>query len=327
VLRRKVPLSEEVAASPGMSSPSAYCASSRCSESDEERDIPDSSNSLSSPVDSDCAVGAEEYAALHRPGYDWVDPRVKLPLSRFTRSAELAALRKRADIIADTVDERIVSVERVRRGDSVCHGREGHSHDFFYMYSTLVTDLHVCVPFDDFTMGVLRVLNVAPSQLHPNSWAALQSFRLICRVLHLKPSPQVFLQYYSTRPGELASWVSLVGQSHQCLLAAYTQSFKRFKTGFFKVIIRSAGAEYFYCDDGTPKFPFYWTNSPTTYRTWPRESLTPEDRHTLSYLDQLPKKLSSKKIIGVFRSSHPRDELFGMYVYLAECQGYDFNGG
>jgi len=154
-----------------------------------------------------------------------------------------------------------------------CHGREGHSHDFFYMYATLMTDLHVCVPFDDFTMGVLRVLNVVPSQLHPNSWAALQAFRLVCRVLHLKPSPQVFLQYYSTRPGKLASWVSLVGQSHHCLLASYTQSFKRFKTGFFKVIIRSIGVEYFYFDDATPKLPFYLTKTPTTYRIWPRESL------------------------------------------------------
>jgi len=245
-----------------MSSPFAYCSSSRCSGSEDEWDIPDSSNSLTSPVDSDCTEGVEEYAALHYPGYEWVDPRVKLPLSPFTRSAELVALRKWADIRADIVDDRIVSVERVRKGDSVCHKREGHSHDFFYMYATLVTDLHVCVSFDDFTMGVLRVLNVAPSQLHPNSWAALQAFILDCRVLPLKPSPQVFLQYYSTRPGELASWVSLVGQSHQCLLASYTQSFKRFKTGFFKVIIRSAGAKYFYFDDATPKFPFYWTKTP-----------------------------------------------------------------
>ena len=139
----------------------------------------------------------------------------------------------------------------------MCHGREGHSHDFFYMYSTLVSDLHVRLPFDDFTMGVLRVLNVAPTQLHPNSWASLQAFRLVCRVFHLRPSPQVFLQYYCTRLGDLVSWLSLVGQSHQCLLASYTQSFKRFKTGFFKVVIRSAGAGYFYFENGEPKFPFY----------------------------------------------------------------------
>jgi len=85
---------------------------------------------------------------------------------------------------------------------------------FFFMYSALISDLHVCLPFDDFTMGVLRVLNVAPSQLHPNSWASLQVFRLICRVFHLKPTPQVFLQYYCTRPGELLNWLSLVGQNH-----------------------------------------------------------------------------------------------------------------
>ena len=123
---------------------------------------------------------------------------------------------------------------------------------------------------------------------------------------HLRPSPQVFLQYYCTRLGELVSWLSLVGQSHQCLLASYTQSFKRFKTGFFKVVIRSAGAGYFYFENGEPKFPFYW----------PRTSLAQEDLCVLSYLDQLPKKLSSKKIIGVFSSSHSLNDLFSMYVRL-----------
>jgi len=266
--------------------------------------------------DDEDSVGAEEFSALRHPGYEWVDPRVKLPLSRFSKSATIVDFRKKYDILADTVDDRSISVERAMSGDSVCHGRKGHSHDFFYMYSTLVSDLHVRLPFDDFTMGVLRVLNVAPTQLHPNSWASLQAFRLVCRVFHLRPSPQVFLQYYCTRPGDLVSWLSLVGQSHQCLLASYTQSFKRFKTGFFKVVIRSAGAGYFYFENGEPKFPFYWTKHPTPYRVWPRASLTQEDLYVLSYLDQLPKKLSSKKIIGVFSSSRPRDDLFGMYVRL-----------
>ena len=105
---------------------------------------------------------------------------MKLPLSRFSKSVAIVPFRKKYDIVAGIVDERIVSIERAKSGDSVCHGREGHSHDFFYMYSTLISDWHVCLPFDDFTMGVLRVLNVAPSQLHPNSWASLQAFRLIC---------------------------------------------------------------------------------------------------------------------------------------------------
>jgi len=151
---------------------------------------------------------------------------VKLLLSRFSKSVVIVDFRKKYDILADTVDDHIISVERAKSGDSVCHGREGHSYDFFYMYSTLVLDLHVRLPFDDFTMGVLRVLNVAPNQLHPNSWASLQAFRLVCRVFHLRPSPQVFLQYYYTRPGDLVSWLSLVGQSYQCLLASYSNLLK-----------------------------------------------------------------------------------------------------
>jgi len=78
----------------------------------------------------------------------------------------------------------------------------GYSDEFFFMYSVLLTSLHVRFPFDEFSVGVLRILNVAPSQLHPNAWAALQAFKLVCRVLGLKPSPSVFFHYYSTRPKE-----------------------------------------------------------------------------------------------------------------------------
>jgi len=99
----------------------------------------------------------------------------EIPLSRFSKFAAIVDFRKKYGILADIVDDRIVSIERAKSGDSVCHGREGHSHDFFYMYSTLIYDLHVCLPFDDFTMGVLRVLNVAPNQRHPNSWASDES--------------------------------------------------------------------------------------------------------------------------------------------------------
>ena len=46
---------------------------------------------------------------------------------------------------------------------SVCFGRSGTSPPFFYMYTCLFSDLHVSLPFDKFTMGVLQALNVAPT--------------------------------------------------------------------------------------------------------------------------------------------------------------------
>jgi len=64
-------------------------------------------------------------------------------------------------------------VERVSAVECVCHGREGATADFFYMYSCMFVKLHVRLLFDNFTIGVLRLLNVAPTQLHPNSWGSL----------------------------------------------------------------------------------------------------------------------------------------------------------
>lgn len=53
--------------------------------------------------------------------------------------------------------------------DNVCHGREGYPKDFFYMYITFFIQLHIRLPFDKFTMGVWHILNIAPTQLHPNN--------------------------------------------------------------------------------------------------------------------------------------------------------------
>jgi len=69
--------------------------------------------------------------------------------------------------------------------DRVCHGRENAPVNFFFVYSTLFVDLHVTLPFDSFTMGVFRTLNVAPTQLHPNSW-------VLCRLFKLEPTPKAF---------------------------------------------------------------------------------------------------------------------------------------
>ena len=51
----------------------------------------------------------------------------------------------------------------------MCHGCEGLEDDFFYAYACMFMKLYVWLPFDEFNMGVLQKLNVAPTQLHPNS--------------------------------------------------------------------------------------------------------------------------------------------------------------
>jgi len=141
--------------------------------------------------------------------------------------------------------------------ESVCLGRSGTGPPFFYMYICLFSDLYVSLPFDKFTMGVLRALNVAPTQIHPNTWASLQAFHLLCDVMRLHPTPSSFLSYYTSHPAQPASWHSLVGRSRCVLFDSFAISYKRFKERFVKVIVRPEATTFFFDEAGRSRFPMY----------------------------------------------------------------------
>jgi len=197
----------------------------------------------------------------------------------------------------------------------VCNGREGHDHDFFYICLCMFTDSNIRLPFDEFTTSVLRALNVAPTQLHPNSWASLQAFRLLAEMFHLHPSPHVFLSYYSTRPSYPVKWVSLISQSHNILFTPFSPSYKYFKDFFFKFVITLVNRHYFF-DGDTPKFPLYWTRDPVHYhQSWSRSPATEDDKRMFEIMDQLPWKLNVRSILKRYLSSHHWVDLYGMFRF------------
>jgi len=218
-------------------------------------------------------------------------------------------------MVVPEVESDFVSMGKCSTSDRVCYGREEGESDFFFMYSAFFTDVHVRLLLDEFTMRVLPILNVAPTQLHPNSWGYLQCFRLLCEMFDLIPSPQSFLHYYSARPSNLVRWVSLVSQSGGALFAPYTVSYKRFKTGFFRVAIEPAGRQYFYYGD-IPKFPFHWTSNPVHYLYWPRSSMTDEDQIIFNLFDRLPRRLPTRKILKLYLCSQRWVDLSGMCVLM-----------
>jgi hypothetical protein len=57
----------------------------------------------------------------------------------------------------------------------------------------------VKIPFTSFEMDVLKFLNVAPSQIRPNSWAFIRGFEILCKALSLEPSVGVFFHFYGTK--------------------------------------------------------------------------------------------------------------------------------
>jgi len=124
-----------------------------------------------------------------RARYRWVAEDVRTQHSLFRGSRLLKSWLNCIPVFEKGARRDIVALERVSAIDCICHGQEGASEGFFYMYMCHFSQLYVRLPFDDFTMGVLHLLNVAPTQLHPNNSAYLQAFQVLCRLLYLQPSP------------------------------------------------------------------------------------------------------------------------------------------
>jgi len=74
--------------------------------------------------------------------------------------------------------------------------------------------------------------------------------------LYWQTSPRAFLYFFDTRPRSPTTWLSLVSRPEINRLDAFTQSFKHFKDGFFKVVVKQVGRSHFYTNDGSTKFPF-----------------------------------------------------------------------
>ncbi|QCD94350.1 hypothetical protein DEO72_LG5g2433 [Vigna unguiculata] len=253
----------------------------------------------------------EESNWLAKGDYGWVAADVRDQSSLFKWSRLLNSWLNCTPVISKGVSGNIVSLERVSVVDRVCHGQEGATEKFFYMYMCHFSQLHVRLPLDDFTMGVLRALNVAPTQLHPTSWAYLQAFLILCQSLYLEPTPYAFLYFYDTRPRRPATWLSLISRPSISRLDAFSQSFKHFKDGYFKVVVKEGGNAYFLNADRSPKFPLSWTNNPSRYKDMGMDELSVGDKEVVETLLKFVDKLPTKGLVRVYNSVHPIIDIEG----------------
>jgi len=210
-------------------------------------------------------------------------------------------------------------LEQVSAIDRICHGQEGATEKFFYMYMCHFSQLNVRLPLDDFTMGVLRALNVAPTQLHPNSWAYMQAFRVLCQSLYLQPSPYAFLYFYDTRPRQPTTWLSLISCPSISRFDVFSQSFKHFKDGYFKVVVKEEGKSHFLNEDRSTKFPFSWTGTPSRYKDMGTDELSAGDKELVETFMKFTDKLPTKGLVRVYNSVHPIIDIEGICLLLKLC--------
>jgi len=152
----------------------------------------------------------------------------------FVKRDVVASFLDQVCVLKPDVSLDVISIEPCEPTDVVCSARSTTERPFFYMYACLFLDLHVSLPFDNFTVGVLWALNMAPTQLHPNTWASIQASRLICDVFCLSPSPSTFLSYYTSHPTSWLCGIRWLVVRATCSLAPFPLLIRILKRNFLR---------------------------------------------------------------------------------------------
>jgi len=121
-------------------------------------------------------------------------------------------------------------------GEPVCgNERSNNGVPFFFFYQTVFKCIGMRLPFSAFERELLTEINVAPAQLHPNSWAFVRAFGILCGYFGQAPSVDVFLHFFEVKKQGKSLWVSFSSISGRVLLTLYQQTFKGWRGKFSRV--------------------------------------------------------------------------------------------
>lgn len=125
------------------------------------------------------------------------------------------------------------------------------SYDYNYVYEILFKEYDITFPLSDFETGMLTMMNIVPSQLHPKTWAFLKCFELLCRHLGFELSINIFTHFYQIKFGKLIGWVSLSATYDDSLFILYSSSYKHFKKKKIKLCCHAEDLERSYSSSST----------------------------------------------------------------------------
>jgi len=195
-----------------------------------------------------------------------VDYRALYPWASEDLLVETSALTSSKDVMKHRVDEvahmfhvfgrecdAYVSVQPYTVGEPVCadeHANNGES--FFFLYATIFKRIKLRLPLTGFERALLTKINVAPAQLHRNSWAFVRAFGILCNHFGHTPSVDVFLYFFEAKSLRKKLSVSFNGVVGRVLLTLFQQLYEGFKGKFFKVCCNDYDRTLL---DG---FPLYW---------------------------------------------------------------------
>lgn len=119
--------------------------------------------------------------------YSWVSEELRATKSKFEAGLDMSRFARRIS----RYENRLWNVEGMFEEE---HVATFPSSLKFVMYFVTLTRMHIRPPFTRFQQEVLARLEVAPSQLHPNAWAYIQAFELVC--IHLEKITSIELFFH-----------------------------------------------------------------------------------------------------------------------------------
>ena len=104
----------------------------------------------------------------------------------------------------DREHDAYISVRPCTGGEPICVDNcSNDGESFFFFYQTLFKRIRQRLPFTSFERELLTEINVALTQLHPNNWAFIRAFTILCNYFGHAPSVDVFLHFFEAKnPGK-----------------------------------------------------------------------------------------------------------------------------
>ncbi|GAU32750.1 hypothetical protein TSUD_323180 [Trifolium subterraneum] len=132
-------------------------------------------------------------------------------------------------VVSGEGGESRVVIDPVAVGEFVTTINEQEPH-YFYMYTHVIQTLNLWLPFNSFECQILRVMNVAPCQLHPNSWEFLKAFQISCEwegfpeLMFDAAGNRLFPFYWSSAPRLIkGTRVDTLNEYERQAVAAFTK--------------------------------------------------------------------------------------------------------
>ena len=199
-----------------------------------------------------------------------------------------------------------ISIRQGTPGEPVCvDDRSRRGKPFFFMYQIVLKRVGVCLPFTPFERELLTEINTTPAQLHPNSWAFVRAFQILCGHLGIPPSVDVFLYFFEVKKQGKSLWVSFSRVAGRILLSLFQNSYKGWKGKFFRVCCAKHDPTTL---DG---FPLYWVEKPKLLKPKALEELSSADREVCEALAGLKIVFDTLKLIACEFNVHTLSSYFG----------------